>query len=139
MKSINQEQIVHAVFQAVEGEGYLPVGEPVTLEHLSEDDNGIFETPASWRGFVYGNFAEHCDNGYHWLSGKCKASTIKKWCYKLEQYADKFVTKVGADKYLPVDKDDLTFEFMFDANNFKRNSNSKICSSVEIFVTASIK
>lgn len=126
--------VAYSVFMAVDGDAFLPVGVPVTLEYLSDDHDGIFPTAASWRGFVNGNFRQ---DGDLYLEGDVKESTLKKYCFPLDQYRDKFAAQVGSDKWVRVNADDLEFKFTYDLNKYRRRDNFPC--AVEIFVTATIK
>jgi len=129
--------IVYAVFQAIEGEGRLLVGEPVSLEYLARDQDGIFPNLASWRGFIYGNFGT--GDGSYYLEGVPSESLIKRRCYPLEDYKGLFVQKLGSGKYAPVAAEDLEFTFQYDANNFRKGRADNLPETVEIYVTARVK
>lgn len=130
-------EIVRQVFLAIEGEGKLPVGEDISLETLSKDDDGIFPNIKSWRGFLYGNFGT--GDGSYYLNGEPSKNLLKKYCYPLDDYKHLFVQKVGGGKYIEVDAGNLEFSFYYDANNFSRKDKSNLSSMVEIFVRATIK
>ena len=130
-------EIVRQVFLAIEGEGRLPVGEDISLEMLSKDDDGIFKNATSWRGFLYGNFGT--GDGSYYLNGEPSKNLLKKYCYPLADYRHLFVQHVGGKKYVEVDAENLEFSFYYDANNFSRKDKSNLSSMVEIFVRASIK
>lgn len=130
-------EIVHQVFLAIEGEGKMVVGQKVSLEMLSKDDDGVFPNIKSWRGFLYGNFGT--GDGSYYLNGEPSKNLIKKYCYPLDDYKHLFVQKVGGKKYVEVDAKNLEFSFYYDANYFSRRDNSNLSSMVEIFVKASIK
>lgn len=136
----NESQIEHQVFLAVDCEDtYLPVDTKVVLEVLSQDCDGIFPSVRSWISFLNGNFRQH---GELWLGGEPKESTLKKWCYDLDSYKDKFVVKVGVDKYVSVPAEDLEFEFEYDINAFPAEDVEGLGdypSQCEIYVTARIK
>lgn len=134
---IVEQEVVYQVFEAVDGYGVLPVGCAVSLELLDSWDDGIFATQAAWRRFVFGNFADGCEKGAHWLEGECKASTIKKYCYRLAQYKNLFVIDIGGGRYVKADPANLDFKFTFDANYYYRHSD--FCGAVEIMVTATLK
>lgn len=127
--------IVHQVWEAMEGDGFLQVGKKVSLQMLSQSDDGIFPNETSWRGFLYGNFGT--GDGSYYLNGEPSKNLLKKYCYPLEDYKHLFVQKVGKNKYVPVEADDLEFRFEYDANYF--NHKKDLSSMVEIFVRASIK
>lgn len=129
--------IVRQVFLAIEGEGKLPVGEDISLETLSKDDDGIFPNITSWRGFLYGNFGT--GDGSYYLNGEPSKNLLKEYCYPLDDYKHLFVQKVGGGKYIEVDAENLEFSFYYDANNFSRKDKSNLSSMVEIFVRATIK
>lgn len=129
--------IVRQVFLAIEGEGKLPVGEDISLQTLSKDDDGIFPNIKSWRGFLYGNFGT--GDGSYYLNGEPSKNLLKKYCYPLDDYKHLFVQKVGGGKYIEVDAENLEFSFYYDANNFSRKDKSNLSSMVEIFVRATIK
>lgn len=137
LQLFKSDDITYQVFEAVEDGKLLPVGKAVTLELLHDDDDGIFPSAKSWRAFIFDNFSQHCEKGPHWLSGECKSSTIKKWCYPLDKYKDKFVQQIGSDKFVKVDPSDLEFEFTFDCNRYRKGSD--FCCEAEIYVTATIK
>ena len=130
-------ETVHQVWQAIESEGKLPVGEKVTLEMLSKDDDGIFKNAASWRSFLYRSFGD--GDGSYYLEGEPSKHLLKKYCYELDDYKHLFVQHVGGGKYVEVAPENLEFSFYYDANNFSRRDKSNLSSMVEIFVRASIK
>ena len=132
MQTITQDQVTMLLCEAVDSAGlFLPVGKRILLEYLSKEDDGIFETEKSWKSFINDNFV---DSGY--FVDKPKETTIKKWCYPLKDYQDKFVVQVGKNKFVQVDSGDL--EFIYDYNLFySRNNDFPSC--VEITVTAKIK
>lgn len=128
--------IVHQVFLAIEGEGRLPVGKDISLQMLSQDDDGIFPSIKSWRSFLYGNFGT--GDGSYYLGGTPSENLLKKYCYPLKDYQHLFVQHIGKGKYVEVAAEDLEFSFYFDANNFNKRD-SHLSSMVEIFVTAKLK
>ena len=136
---VGPDKITNQVFVAIDDGMYLEVGVKNSLEYLSAEDNGIFESQKSWRSFIFGNFAEYAEKGTFWLEGECKESTIKKWCCPLDQYKGRFVQQVGKDRYCWVRPEDLDFKFTFDTNFFSAKSSMKLPSCVEIFVTARIE
>ena len=136
---VGPDKITNQVFVAIDDGMYLEVGVKNSLEYLSAEDNGIFESQKSWRSFIFGNFAEYAEKGTFWLEGECKESTIKKWCCPLDQYKGRFVQQVGKDRYCWVKPEDLDFKFTFDTNFFSAKSSMKLPSCVEIFVTARIE
>ena len=136
---VGPDKIASQVFVAIDDGMYLEVGVKNSLEYLSAEDNGIFESQKSWRSFIFGNFAEYAEKGTFWLEGECKESTIKKWCCPLDQYKGRFVQQVGKDRYCWVRPEDLDFKFTFDTNFFSAKSSMKLPSCVEIFVTARIE
>lgn len=125
---INSNQIALQVFEAIEGDKFLPINKKISLEYLNFDMCGIFENEKSWRSFINGNFLGE--------SGNCKPSTIKKWAHPEEEYNDLFVVKVGQDKYINVSPDDINLDFDY---SLYYSRNSSFPSAVEIFVTATIK
>lgn len=130
-------ETVHQVFLAIEGEGKMVVGQKVSLQMLSRDDDGIFPNIKSWRGFLYGNFGT--GDGAYYLNGEPSKNLLKKYCYPLDDYKHLFVQHVGGKKYVEVDAENLEFSFYYDANYFSRRDNSNLSSMVEIFVRADIK
>ena len=128
-------EIVYQVWQAIEGEGKLKVGEKVTLEMLSKDDDGIFKNAASWRSFLYRSFGD--GDGSYYLEGEPSKHLLKKYCYELDDYKHLFVQHVGGGKYVEVAPEHLEFSFSYDANYFNRKD--QLSSMVEIFVTAKLK
>lgn len=127
--------IVTQVFQAIDGEGRLPVGEKISLEYLSQDDDGIFQNEKSWRGFLYGNFGDGA--GSYYLEGEPSANLLKKYCYALAQYSNLFVQHIGAGRYVAVEPEMLDFKFSYDANLYNRKSD--LSCAVEVLVMASLK
>ena len=127
--------IIHQVFLAVDGEGFLPMNEKISLEYLSSDMNGIFESEQSWKSFVNGNFLSDYSKEY-WRD-EMKESTIKKWCIAEKEYKNLFVVKVGADKYQTVNHDDIVLSFDYELGYSKNHNNFP--TSAEIFVTAKFK
>ena len=75
MLDVYKGAIVTQVFQAIDGEGRLPVGEKISLEYLSQDDDGIFQNEKSWRRFLYGNFGDGA--GSYYLEGEPSANLLK--------------------------------------------------------------
>lgn len=128
--------IVRQVFEAIDGEGLLPVGEDISLEMLSKND-GIFQTEKSWRGFLYGNFGT--GDGSYYLSGEPSKNLLKKYCYKLDEYKHLFAQAVGGGEYVPVAAEHLEFSFYYDANRFSRHDKNNLSSMIEIFVKATLK
>lgn len=127
--------IVTQVFQAIEGEGRLPVGKQITLEYMSQDHDGIFPNERSWRGFLYGNFGD--GDGSYYLEGTPSGNVLKKYCYSLAQYSNLFVQHIGAGRYAAVEPEMLELKFSYDANHYNRKSD--ISCAVEILVMASLK
>ena len=125
---INSDKITFQVFEAVEGDKFLPINKKISLEYFNFDMDGIFENERSWRSFINGNFL--CE------SGSCKPSTIKKWAYPEEDYIDLFVVKVGKDSYTKVSPEDITLKFDY---QLLYNRESDFPISVELYVTATIK
>lgn len=130
-------EIVHQVWEAIEGDGRLLVGNKVSLEMLCRSDDGTFPNMKSWRGFLYGNFGT--GDGSYYLNGEPSQNLLKKYCYPLADYKHLFVQKVGGGKYVEVNAEDLEFSFEYDANYFSRKDKSNLSSMVEIFVRATIK
>ncbi len=131
---INSDKIVFQVFEAIEGDKFLPINTKVSLEYLNFDMNGIFENEHSWRSFINGNFLCEYDKN-SWRAG-VKESTIKKWISLEEDYIDLFVVKVGKDSYTKVYSEDIILEFDY---SLYYNNSSSFPVAVEIFVTATIK
>ena len=136
---IGPDSITNQVFVAIDDGMYLEVGVKNLLEYLSAGDDGIFESRKSWRSFIFGNFAENAERGSYWHEGECKESTVKRWCYPLEQYKGRFVQKVGKGRYCWVNPEDLDFKFTFDTNFYYRNGDMMLPASAEILVTATFK
>lgn len=138
---VKESQVEHQVFLAVDcKDTYLPVDSKVVLEFLSYAYDGIFPSIRSWISFLNGNFR---NAGELWLRGSLlKESTLKKWCYDLSEYRDKFVVKIGVDKYVSVSAEDLEFEFEYDINAFPTKEVEGLGdypSQCVIYVTARIK
>lgn len=131
--TITNDNIVHQVFLAVEDEGYLPVGEKLSLEYLESVMDGIFPSKKSWQAFVRGNF--FYDKEY--FRDTLKDSTVKRWCRPANEYKDKFVVQVGSDKWVKVDASDIELTFDYDPL-YSRNANSSFPTAIEIYVTANI-
>lgn len=129
--------IVRQVFEAIDGEGLLPVGEKINLQMLSQDDDGLFPNIKSWRGFLYSNFGT--GDGHYYLCGEPSKNLLKKYCYKLDEYKHLFVQSVGGGEYVPVAAEHLEFSFYYDANYFSRRDKNNLSSTVEIFVKATLK
>lgn len=127
--------IVHQVFLAIEGEGKLPVGEAISLQMLSREDDGIFKNAASWRSFLYRSFGD--GDGSYYLEGEPSKYLLKNYCYKLDEYKHLFVQHVGGGKYVEVAPEHLEFSFSYDANYFNRKD--QLSSMVEILVKATLK
>jgi hypothetical protein len=126
--------IVYTVGAAIDGENYLLIGEKSALEYLSIDDDGIFLNEKSWRSFINGNFT--CDYDKNCWRNDVKESTIKKWCYPKEKYLDRFVQKVGKDKFVNVAAEDI--ELFFDYELYYSRG-SDFPTTVEIFVIGEIR
>lgn len=131
---INSDKIAFQVFEAVEGDKFLPINTKVSLEYLNFDMDGIFENERSWRSFINGNFI--CEYDKNSWRDSCKPSTIEKWTYSEKDYNDLFVVKIGQDKFINVSSEDISLEFQFE---LYYNRNSSFPVAVEIFVTATIK
>lgn len=127
--------IVNQVWQAIDGEGRLPVGGNISLQYLADTDDGIFPDVKSWRGFLFGNFGD--GNGSYYTEGEPSKKLLKKYCHKLEEYNTLFVQHVGAGRYVVVEPEMLNFTFSYDANNFRKGHGHSY--AVEIFVKATLK
>lgn len=132
MRILNNPEIVSQVFIAIEDGGFLPIGEPVLLEVLSADMDGIFPSARSWRAFVQGNFGGS-DND---LSDTVKPSTIKRWCRPAHEYNALFVQPLGGDKFAQIDSADIELTFDYEPYWSRRCS---YVTLVETYVTANIK
>ena len=128
---LNNVELTYNVWQAIEGEGHLLVGEKCTLEYLSKADDGIFPNEKSWNSFLNGNFR----NGEYMLDTP-KQSTIKKWCVDEKEYKSLFVVKVGENSYIKVNEEDVLLEFDY---QLWYSKGSHLPTSVELLVTAKIK
>lgn len=133
MEFITKEQTTKNVFEAAEDGLYLVIGKQNYLERLDSDMDGIFESERSWRQFIRGNFiwSEYGD-----LIDKPKETTLKKWCYDSKLYINKFCVKIGKDKYVVINSDDVVLEFDYEL--FYNNTNN-FPSSVEFYVTGALK
>ena len=131
---INFDKITFQVFEAIEDGKFLPIGKKISLEYLSSDMDGIFENDKSWRSFINGNFVSEYDKTC-WRDN-IKETTIKKWAYAEKEYKHLFVVNVGKDKYVNVAPEDLKLDFDYE---LYYNNISSFPSSVELFVTATIK
>ena len=131
---INSDQITFQVFMAIEDRQYMPINKKISLDYLNSDMDGIFENDKSWHSFVNGNFISEYDKTC-WRDG-VKETTIKKWAYAEKEYKHLFVVNVGKDKYISVAPEDI--ELAFDYELYYSNGSS-FPSSVELFVTATIK
>ena len=130
MRTINKEQTTNAVFEAIDDDKFLIIGEKCQLEHLSKEDDGIFPNAASWRGFINGNFVEH---GY--FLDNPKPSTVKRWCYPEADYKARFCVKVGPDLFVTVAPENVKLSFDYELF-YSRHDNMP--SSVELYVTGAI-
>lgn len=128
-------EIVHQVWEAVEENKRMPINERITLERLSKDDDGIFPSERSWRGFIFGNFG--AGDGSYYLNGEPSKKLLKKYCYDIKQYKHLFAIHIGGGNYIEVDPENIEFEFTFDANAFF--GNSELPTAVEILVKAVVK
>lgn len=139
MEIITQDQVCYQAFIAIEDDKYLEIDTPISLEYLSVEDDGIFETEAKWIKFLNGTFGTGAGSIY--LSGELKPATVKKWCYPLEKYKDRFVVKIGTNKFVRVNPDDLQFSFTYDCNLYSRKIKlpNNMPTACEFFVTATIK
>lgn len=137
MKAINMissDKITFQVFQAIEDKQYVPINKKISLEYLSADMDGIFENEKSWRSFINGNFVSEYDRTC-WRDN-VKESTIKKWAHAEKEYKHLFVVNIGKDKYISVAPEDIKLDFDY---KIYYNNSSSFPSSVELFVTATIK
>ncbi len=127
---------VYTVWEAVEDGGFLPVGESVILEVLDHDMDGVFPNLKSWKAFVTGNFL---NSG--WFVSEVKHTTLKKYCRDLSEYSSLFRVKVGTDKWLKVNSDDLDFTFDYGHyySRLKIEGLKDFPSMIQITVKASIK
>lgn len=133
MEFITKEQTTPAVFEAVEENKYLVIGEKCYLETLDKEIDGIFETPKAWRSFLTSNLL-YSASGY--ALEKPKETTIKKWCYDSKQYINKFCVKIGNDKYMVVNSDDVVLDFDYE---LFYNRQDNFPASVEFYVTGVLK
>ena len=131
---ITPEQISFQVFEAIEDEKFLPIGKRLSLEYLSIDHDGIFETQRAWKAFINGNFLSDYSKEY-WRDD-VKESTLKKYCYPVDEYKHLFVVKIGQNKYIQVSADEIELEYEYE---LFYNRKSDFPSSVEIYVKAKIK
>lgn len=131
---INSDKITFQVFQAIEDKQYIPINKKISLEYLSVDMDGIFENEKSWRSFINGNFVNEYNNSC-WRDS-VKESTIKKYCYPVDEYKHLFVVKVGQDKFIQISADEIVLEYDYELFYSK---NSDFPTRVEIFVKAKIK
>jgi len=131
---INSDQTTFQVFIAIEDRQYMLINKKISLEYLDSDMNGIFENDRSWRSFINGNFMSEYDKN-SWRDS-VKETTIKKWAHAEKEYKHLFVVNIGKDKYISVAPEDI--ELAFDYELYYSNSSS-FPSSVELFVTATIK
>jgi hypothetical protein len=131
MQVITKEDTTEQVFEAVDCDLFLVVGNKNSLEYLSKDDDGIFKTERAWVSFINGNFVEYGD-----FISEPKESTLKKWAYALDKYKNKFCVQIGKDKFVQIDASELEFKFDYEVF-YSRTSNFP--SSIELYVTAKIK
>lgn len=131
---INSDKIALQVFEAIEGDKFLPINKKISLEYLSLDMDGIFENERSWRSFINGNFVSEYDKTC-WRDS-VKDSTIKKWTHAEKEYKHLFVIQIGKDKHISVAPEDIKLEFNYE---LYYNNGSSFPSSVELFVTATVK
>ena len=120
---MGSKNIAHAVFLAIDDDKYLPVGEKVLLEYLSDDQDGIFSDEESWRKFVT-NFT-------------LDEATLDEWCVAAEEYQGRFVAQVGIDSYVAVSAEELVFSYDYECSFYRRGGD--LPASVEIYVTANFK
>lgn len=123
--SEDKPEITRQVFAAVAFGEFLPIGKKCLLEHFSEEDDGIFETPQSWKSFVNGNFR----------NGGLSERFLKKWCYDKDEYINRFVQHIGGGKYIAVKPEHIVLEFDYDLL-WRRGSD--FATSVEVCVTAKL-
>lgn len=137
MKIITNEHITHQVSLAVDHpEMYLPVGEEILVEYLSDEDDGIFETPRSWAAFVRGNFLGTGANRDYFQP--IKESTIKRWCYDKNDYIHKFAARVGVNGWVKVDPEDIELEYDY-TPLYSQSRDIGLPTSIEITVKARFK
>lgn len=139
IKMVRTENITRQVFMAVDHEElHLPVGETLSLEYLSDEDDGIFETPRSWSSFVRGNFLG--TGVYKNYYQPIKESTIKRWCYDEKDYRHKFAQQVGRDCWVVVDPEEIVLEYDYEVlHSTKRNRDDNLPTAIEITVKARIR
>lgn len=136
MQIIKNDQIANAVFEAVQDSDlFLPVGEKLSLEHLSISDDGIFPSRRSWESFVRGNFLW----GDNEFVDSPKESTIKRWCYPAKDYMHKFVTPIGGGDYVLIDPTNIELSYDYEWYTGRNARDGFACTSIEIFVTAKVK
>jgi hypothetical protein len=127
--------IVHNVFEAAdEEESFLLIGKKCLLEYLYQEQDGIFSSINSWRSFINGNFTSDYSSGCY--REDVKKTTLRKWCYPAKEYINKFVHKIGKDKFIQVAEEDIDLSFDYELYYCKE---STFPTAVEIFVTAKIK
>lgn len=134
MEILNNSDIVYTVFEAVEDEKYMEVGEKILLETYDQD----CYTAHQWRGMLAKNFGTG-EPGVIYLDGPCDETVIKRHCYPKEAYINRFAQRTGANSYVVVDGNDLELEFTYDANWFNRKNLSNWPTRVEFYVVAKFK
>lgn len=134
MDKLNSTAIVFTVFEAVEDQKYMEVGENILLECYEE----CCYTQHQWRAMLAKNFGTG-EPGVIYLDGPCDEAIIKRYCYQQEAYIGRFAQRIGTDSFVPVSKDDLELEFTYDANWFNRKSPSKWPTRLEFYVKATFK
>lgn len=131
---VSSESIACQVWEAAEGVDdytHLPLGVPVLLEVLSEDYDGIFETPGHFHRVISRNFVS---DGY--LVETVPAGFVKKWSRPESEYKHLFAQRVGADSWLPVLAGDIELTYTYELF-YGRNHSKPV--SIELFVTANFK
>lgn len=136
---IHSTAITHSVWEAA-GEGlYLPIGEKILAEYLSNQCDGIFPNKQSWRSFVRGNFLGTGASKDYFQP--IKESTIKKWCIPEQDYISQFVAQIGLEEYVSVPVSDLELTYDYEAlywsDSDKRDG--LYPDIIEIYVTANFK
>ncbi len=134
MKIYKESDITNQVFISINENKKLSINKCISLQYLDIGDDGIFKNSKSWNQFIRSNFMEH---GYY--RENCKNSTIQKWCEKIENYKNNFVVKVGENKYIAVDPNDLEFYYNYELYYNSNIDNKNLPTTLEIYVTAKIK
>lgn len=125
---LEEDEITTRVFEAVEEQKPMPVGEWVLLEYLEEEMDGVFQDKKEWKSFL--------DKAHDSYDKDVMDELLKGYCTDKKEYECLFVQPIGGGRYMSVKAEDLKFSYRAETL-WKKSVNNP--SAVEILMMAEIK